>query len=164
MPIFPELYPLLLDGFEMASDGQEYIINRYRSNGQNLRTRAHRIIRRAGIEPWPKTFQNLRSSRETELAESYPIQVVTSWLGNTPEIAAKHYLQTTDEHFRKAVQDPVQNLHAGARVGLQQPRTSDSQRAQLTAAQRNATPCNDKELQSIPPRGLEPLRHIAHMA
>ena len=36
----------------------------------------HRIIRRAGLTPWPKPFQNLRSTRETELAETYPLHVV----------------------------------------------------------------------------------------
>lgn len=43
------------------------------------------------------------ASRETELAENYPIQVVTDWIGNSPEIAMKHYLQTTEEHFARAV-------------------------------------------------------------
>jgi len=47
-------------------------------------------------------FQNLRSTRETELAETFPIHVVTAWLGNSPEIARKHYLQVTNEHFVRA--------------------------------------------------------------
>jgi hypothetical protein len=50
-----------------------------------------------------RTFQNLRSSREPELAESFPIHVVTKWLGNSPKVAMKHYLQTTEEHFAKAL-------------------------------------------------------------
>ena len=33
-----------------------------------------------------------------------PMHVVCDWLGNTREVAAKHYLQVTDEHFRKATQ------------------------------------------------------------
>lgn len=48
----------------------------------NLRTQLLRIIRRAGWNPWPKLFQNLRSTRQTELADEYPIQVVTAWIGN----------------------------------------------------------------------------------
>ena len=54
----------------------EPIITRYRSAAQNLRTTFEKIIRRAGLEPWPKLFQNLRSTRETELAETFPIHVV----------------------------------------------------------------------------------------
>ena len=48
--------------------------------------------------------QNLRSTRETELAEEHPIHVVCKWLGNSQPVAAKHYLQVTDEHFEKAVE------------------------------------------------------------
>jgi hypothetical protein len=67
-----------------------------------------RIIRRAGLGPWPKLFQNHRSTRETGLAETYPIQVVCDWIGNTAAVAAKHYLQVTDEYYSQAVQIPVQ--------------------------------------------------------
>ena len=62
-----------------------------------------KIIRRAGLKPWPKLFQNLRSTRETELADQFPIQVVCDWIGNTEAIAAKHYLQVTEDHFARAV-------------------------------------------------------------
>ena len=61
------------------------------------------ISRKAGVEPWPRLFQNLRASRETELANSFPLHVVTSWLGNTPSVADRHYLQVTSEHFAQAV-------------------------------------------------------------
>jgi hypothetical protein len=70
---------------------------------KNLRTQILRIIRRAGLEAWPKPFHNLRASRGTELAETYPVHVVCKWMGNTEHIAAKHYLQVTDDHFEKAV-------------------------------------------------------------
>ena len=65
-------------------------------------------MKRAGLEPWPRLFHNLRASRETELAEQFPLHVVTAWLGNTPRIAMKHYLQVTESDFTKAVQNPVQ--------------------------------------------------------
>jgi hypothetical protein len=42
----------------------------------------------------PRLFHNLRASRETELAQEYPLHVVTGWLGNTPKVALKHYLMT----------------------------------------------------------------------
>ena len=57
---------------------------------------------------WPKLFQNLRSTRETELTETFPLHVVTAWLGNSQLIAAKHYLQVTDSHFQEATQNPTQ--------------------------------------------------------
>ncbi len=102
IPMFPELRPLLEDVFELAEPGAEFVITRYRSKGVNLRTQLGKIIRRAGLTPWPKLWQNLRSSRETELVETYPIHVVCAWIGNTESVAAKHYLQLHDEHFDRA--------------------------------------------------------------
>ena len=32
----------------------------------------------------------------------------TTWIGNSPLVARKHYLQVTDEHFEKALRNPVQ--------------------------------------------------------
>jgi hypothetical protein len=67
-----------------------------------LRTQLYRILEEAKIKPWPKLFQNLRSSRETELLKEFPIHVVCAWLGNTPKVAIEHYAQVTDDDFRKA--------------------------------------------------------------
>jgi len=104
VPIFPELRPYLYDAFEQAEPKSRYVITRYRDTNQNLRTQLKRIIHRAGLEPWPKLFQNLRSTRETELAltQEYPLHLVCAWIGNSQPIAAKHYLQIRDEDYLKA--------------------------------------------------------------
>lgn len=52
----------------------------------------------------------MRASRQTELEETVPTHVVCRWLGNSPKVAQKHYLQVTDSHFEKAVQQPVATL------------------------------------------------------
>jgi hypothetical protein len=49
-------------------------------------------------------FHNLRSTRQTELTEQFPSHVVCDWLGNSEDIAQKHYLQTTDQHFQRALE------------------------------------------------------------
>ena len=54
-----------------------------------------RIIRR-GLTPWPKLFQNLRASRETELLDDFNIKVVCEWIGNSQPVAIKHYVQLRD--------------------------------------------------------------------
>jgi len=92
IPIFPELRPYLEEVFDAAQPKQQYLITRYRSKNANLRTQLLRIIKNAAVDPWPKLFQNLRSTRETELAEEYPLHVVCAWIGNTQAVAAKHYL------------------------------------------------------------------------
>ena len=108
IPLFPELRQPLTEVFDQAEPGTEFVNTRYRDSNANLRTQFERIIRHAGLEPWGKLFQNRRSTRETELAESYPLHVVTAWLGNSEPVARKHYLQITDAHFAKATQNPTQ--------------------------------------------------------
>ncbi len=102
IPIFPELRPYLEEAFELAQPGAIHVITRYRDTNANLRTQLTRICRRAGVKTWPRLFQNLRASRETELAEAFPIHVVAEWLGNSPKTALAHYTQTTEDHFRQA--------------------------------------------------------------
>lgn len=102
VPIFLELLPYLKQAFEEAENKSGLVITRYRSTEANLRTQFRRIVEAAGLTPWPKIFHNLRASRETELAAEYPIQVVCAWIGNSPTIAARHYLTVTDADFRKA--------------------------------------------------------------
>ena len=99
IPLFPELRPYLEAAFDEAKPGTEHVITRYRDANANLRTQLHRIIRKAGLDPWPKVFQNLRSTRETELMETFPSHVVCAWIGNSEAVARRHYLQVTDEHF-----------------------------------------------------------------
>jgi len=110
VPLFPELRPHLEAAFDRAAVGAEFVITRYRDGNANLRTQLLRIIAKAGLTPWPKLFQNLRSTRETELAESFPIHVVTSWMGNSQLVATKHYLQVTDSHFDEATRFPTRAL------------------------------------------------------
>ena len=120
VPIFPALLPLLQEAFDMAEEGTEYVVQRFGSSSdreektaQNLRTHFQRIIRKAGVEPWVKLWQNLRSSRATELADKYPEHVLTKWLGNTPKVAKEHYLQVTDEHWKRAVLEDESNVQGG---------------------------------------------------
>ena len=108
IPIFPGLRPCLEQVFDAAELGTEHVITRYRDTNQNLRTQLNRIIRKAGLTPWPKLFQNLRSTRQTELAEVFQDHVVCAWIGNSPAVAREHYLQITDEHFAKATQKTTQ--------------------------------------------------------
>lgn len=83
----------------------------------NLRTQFLKIIRRAGLQPWPRLFHNLRASCETDLMAAHPIHVITEWLRNTPRVALKHYRQTLNADFEKAVRGSAE---LGARA-LQNP-------------------------------------------
>lgn len=99
---------MLEQAFDEAPEGAEHFIRRDRDTNANSRTQLKRIIRKAGLEPWPKLFQNLRASRETEPAAEFPSHVVAAWMGHSVTVSAKHYLQVRDSDFDKAVQNPVQ--------------------------------------------------------
>jgi integrase len=112
IPIFPLLRPYLEEAWDATPDGTEYIFPedlRQRSKGPsgwlncNLRTMFSKIIRRAGLEPWPRLWHNLRASCESDLAQAFPLAVVTKWLGNTPSIAMRHYVDPTDAAFQRAL-------------------------------------------------------------
>lgn len=132
VPLFPELRPFLDEVYDQAAPGRFVIVRR--DSGANWRTQLTRIVQRAGLNPWPRIFHNLRSSRQTELEESFPSHVVCRWIGNSQQVARKHYLQVTDEHYARAqqpasesgaksdaraTQNPAQQPHAGPRTDKQ---------------------------------------------
>ena len=102
IPLFPEIRPYLAAVRKEADADTVYVITQYRDANTNLRTQFKKIIKRAGLSPWPKLFQNLRSSRQTELEDEFPSHVVCAWIGNSKKVARKHYLQVTSDHFDRA--------------------------------------------------------------
>jgi integrase len=110
IPIFADIREPLLEASEQAEDGAVYVIEKHRSQAEgpggwknsNFRSALHKMIRRAGLKPWPKPFHAMRASFETELVEMVPVQTAAAWLGNSPKIAMKHYLRVMPEHAEKA--------------------------------------------------------------
>lgn len=114
MPLFRELRPFLETCFRAKDRDPIKVVKRVRCTKNNLRTQMGRILERAKIKQWPKLFQNLRSTRETELVrQGHPVHVVCAWLGNTPQVAQKNYLQVTDEDFQRALLRCVSEQRAG---------------------------------------------------
>jgi integrase len=101
IPLFPEIREQLQAVFDAAPVGSVNVIGRYRE-GANLNPHFRRIIKRAGLTPWDRTWHNLRASRQTELAATFPLHTVCAWIGNTKAIAAGHYLQVTDADWSRA--------------------------------------------------------------
>ena len=126
-PLFPELRPYLEEAFEATPEGAVHVLEDFRRRSKavksgkkpNLGKLLGDILAKAGIEPWSKPFVSMRSSCETDLAEIYPIQVVTAWLGNSPRVAQKHYLQVRPEHFEKAI---AVGLGGGQVTGKMEPK------------------------------------------
>ncbi len=157
IPLFPELRPPLLEVFEQAPPGTENVITRYRVGNANLRTQFDRIVRQAGVDPWPKPFHNLRASRETELAERFPLHVVCGWIGNTAKVAARHYLQTTPEHFELAVSQPTGTGIKAAQKAAQQMRAghrTDAQPELVGSAKPLDLPAHAKKCENLQEVGM----------
>lgn len=152
IPIFPEIRPYLEAAWDEAPVGSVYVIAGHRDPNANLRTELERIIAKAGLKPWPKLFQNLRSTRETELAEDWPIHVVCEWIGNSEAVARKHYLQVTDEHYKKAAQKAAQTASDNSRIDGQDSATQ-SETSKMSGED---TSCPPLSLDLAPPVGLEP--------
>lgn len=113
VPLFPEIREHLQAVFDAAPEGTVNVIGRYRE-GANLNPHFRRIIKRAGLTPWDRTWHNLRASRQTELAASFPLATVCAWIGNTKAIAAGHYLQVTDADWARATGASESGAKSGA--------------------------------------------------
>jgi integrase len=112
IPLFPLLRPHLEAAFEQAPEGSVFVFpDTWRSRaagndgwaGANMRTMLAKIVRRAGVEPWPRLWHSLRASCESDLAQSFPLATVTKWLGNTPSVALRHYVDPTELAFDRAL-------------------------------------------------------------
>src|SRR5262249_17360349 len=154
VPLFPELRPHLEEAFERALPGAVPVITRWRDSAMNLRTGLLRILRRAGVKAWPRLYQNLRSSRETELAERFAIHVVAEWLGNSPKTALAHYTQVTEDHYRKTLQNPVQQ---GAETACTEQQKAKRGMPDAEDLQELATCCDSIPVQMMTPTGFEPV-------
>ncbi|HWA96864.1 MAG TPA: hypothetical protein VG713_00155 [Pirellulales bacterium] len=160
IPIFVELRPFLEDARAQADPGRKYVISRYRDSNSNLRTQFVRIIKRAGLKPWPKVFQNLRSTRETELVRLLSLPAACKYIGNTEAVAMKHYLQVTDDDFQKALsvsaralQNPVQQVHATRCKAVQSVNAAQQKTPVFPGLSMS---CDTMQVDLVPPPGLEP--------
>jgi integrase len=105
-PLFTDLRPYLEQLAELAkcrgAKPTDPVIANLRGSESFLRAGMLRILKKAGVAPWPKIFHNLRASRETELLDDFPIKDVCSWIGNSQAVAMKHYAMRREDSFARA--------------------------------------------------------------
>ena len=68
----------------------------------NQRKTAELILARAGVKQWEKLFQNMRSSAASDIARHFGAFLESKWVGHSPDIAEKHYLQETPADIEAA--------------------------------------------------------------
>ncbi|WP_171472667.1 site-specific integrase [Frigoriglobus tundricola] len=133
IPLFTLLRPYVEAAFEHAEEGSTFVFPleyRKRAHGPagwvnaNLRTTFEKVIRRAGVDPWPRLWHSLRASCESDLAQSFPLATVTKWLGNTPSVALRHYVDPTEGAFDRAASWVPES---GAKSGAQEAQNAAQQ-------------------------------------
>jgi integrase len=100
-----DIRPYLEDALRLATpQGQQGvpadapIITRFSASNTNLDKPFRKIIEAAGMVPWPKLFQNMRSSCETQwLRDGERADLVANWIGHSVKVQRKFYIQHTDE-------------------------------------------------------------------
>jgi integrase len=100
VPVCVELQPILTELYEAAGEGAVEMVPQARRAHVNIFQGFKKVIERAGMKPWPRLLQNLRASCATDWAGEHPIHESAKWLGHSPTVAAKHYLQSKDLHFK----------------------------------------------------------------
>ena len=137
VPIMPRLMELLQERFDECEAGEDRLIT---MNGKGAMIRqVRRIWKQAGVEPWSRLWQTLRSSCEKELAMTFPQYAVSRWIGHSITISGRHYANSVpDELFTKA-----------AGLGAID-REDASHSAQRQAQQKlHETPRNEQKLESV---------------
>jgi len=115
VPIVPTLRAILADAFDRAEPGETLVVPMAGRRGAeaNLRTTLTKLVTRAGYKPWPRLFQNLRSSCVTDWVQRYPAHEAAAWAGHSPAVASRHYLMGRDHHFADAVAGGLQGGGSG---------------------------------------------------
>ena len=98
-PLFIEIRGVLVDAFGEPFPASGPVLG---LSSNNLARTVSNAARRAGIEPWPRTFQALRQSCVTDLRDRFPEHVVATWCGHSEAVATRHYAMVHDEHFARA--------------------------------------------------------------
>ncbi len=93
IPLFYQIVPYFEIVRVQAAPGQEYVFEKYRKH-TNLGTVLKRTIQTAGLEVWPKIFNNLRSSCITDKDRlNWSETLMDKVFGNSKLIRGKNYVQ-----------------------------------------------------------------------
>ncbi len=102
------------------------IITRFSDTNSNLDKPFKSILHRAGLVPWPKLFQNMRASCETDwLDEGHPAHVVAAWIGHSVKVQRDSYAQITDGHYDSFNNHPGLIQKSGHPGGQQDTRNNE---------------------------------------
>ncbi len=91
-PLFEDLVPFFRALRKPGCKPTDHVFVKHRDSESNLRTELLRLIKKAGVTPWTKPFQNLRANALTDLCDIANLPQACKWIGNSPDVAMRHYL------------------------------------------------------------------------
>ena len=134
VPVSQELQPILLALFDSTEEGTLRMVPVAQKAPVNIYAGVKKIIERAGLKPWPRLLQNLRASCATDWSNEYPLHESSKWLGHSPTVAAKHYLQSRDLHFKAVTGTGPWSSKSPAEAGAKSGATVAQKAAQTLSA------------------------------
>ena len=144
VPIFESVEPLLQKQYDEAGEGEKYVFPKLRSHS-NLATTAAKYVQAAGLAVWPKFWNSLRASCETDLMDVYGLRKACAWIGNTPAVAMKHYALIKKSDFLDGGESDAKSDAAHTRIAAHR---------SATASKNAEKPRKTKVLAT--PHGFEP--------
>jgi integrase len=126
IPLYPELLEPLKDCFDPA---EEFVLSGITGTDANVYNTFRRIVKKAGLTPWPRLWHNLRASRDSELsATGLSDHAVSQLMGNSPKVSRDHYkfiTQETFESLKGITTDCSTDPQPVLQLGTQPPETAD---------------------------------------
>ncbi|MCA9063645.1 MAG: phage integrase SAM-like domain-containing protein [Planctomycetaceae bacterium] len=157
VPLFPEIERELLDLREIQGDESIYVLPSIRHT-TNTHPTLLRIVKRAGLKPWPRLWQNLRASRATELEAAFGGAKAATVCGHAEKVAQDHYWMTTGEDITQ-----MASLQSVPRVSQQASESGGNGSQAYSPAQEktpvfpgSASNCDELQLVLMGDEGLEP--------
>jgi integrase len=97
VPIGPRLHEIL---FEIRPREVNDHVSICGLSGNNLTRLGEKTAKAAGLEPWPKFYQAMRSSCENDWKQQGLAEpTYAAWLGHSPTVSRKHYVSPTEAEF-----------------------------------------------------------------
>jgi len=118
-----ELRPHLERAYAEREEDAVYVVPRVRVTS-NLGTHAKRLVKKAGVDVWPKLFVNMRGSCSDDLERrGIPEKAINAWIGNTARLRSKHYHAVRAEDWAAVTGGAGIPAPSGAASGHQEPST-----------------------------------------
>ncbi len=93
-----DAFQAALPSGKQSLPAEQPIITRFSASNSNLDKPFRKIVEAAGMVPWPKLFQHLRASCETQwLKQGERADLVANWIGHSVKVQNNNYVQQTDD-------------------------------------------------------------------